>query len=179
MQPVTIVNLQCWCVAGRAAGSSLKLLLISSCRPCAFARTSSSALGGPASHGHILFPPFLPTEGTRPARPATRASGSQLVRVHYDCPSVFPVGARPPLPGPLLSIPKPSTNRRCALSVASLLDRARLACALDRHPSLRNTFNLHPHNQRRPNGRPIPLLGPLPPLPPQHPRLQHLPQDPG
>jgi len=130
-------------------------------------------------HMAISCFPHLPTEGTRLAQPATRASGSQLVRVHYDCPSVFPVDARLPLPGPLLPIPKPSTNRRCALSVASLLDRARLACALDKHPSLRNTFNLHPHNQWRPNGRPIPLLGPLPPLPPQHPRLQHLPQDPG
>jgi hypothetical protein len=32
---------------------------------------------------------------------------------------VFTVRACPPLPAPLLSIPKPSTNRRCALSVAS------------------------------------------------------------
>jgi hypothetical protein len=54
------------------------------------------------------------------------------------------VCARPPLPGPLLSTPKPSTNRRCALSVASLLDKTRLACTLDKHPNLRNTFNLHP-----------------------------------
>jgi len=54
------------------------------------------------------------------------------------------VCTRPPLPGPLLSTPKPSTNRRCALSVASLLDKTRLACTLDKHPNLRNTFNLHP-----------------------------------
>ncbi len=88
---MTVVYLQCWCVAGRAAGSPLKLLLTSPCRPCAFARTSSSALGGPAPPGHILFVPSFSTDGTRPAWQATRAGGSQLVRVHYDCPSVFPV----------------------------------------------------------------------------------------
>ncbi len=65
MQLVTVAYLQCWCVAGRAAGSSLKSLLISPCRPCAFAHTSSSALGGLASYGHILVSPFSSTEGTR------------------------------------------------------------------------------------------------------------------
>ena len=69
--------------------------------------------------------------------------------------------ARPPLPGPLLSTPKPSTNRRCALSVASLLDKTRLACTLDKHPSFEKHFQSSPPNQWRPNGRPIPLLGPL------------------
>ena len=36
----------------------------------------------------------------------------------------FCVCARPPLPGPLLSTPKPSTNRRCAASVASHYKKA-------------------------------------------------------
>jgi len=75
MQPVTIVYPQCWSMAGRPAGSLLKLLPISPRCPCAFACTSSSALGGAASPGHILFVPSPPTGGTRLAWLATRAGG--------------------------------------------------------------------------------------------------------
>jgi hypothetical protein len=60
-----------------------------------------------------------------------------------------------------------------------VLDKTRLACTLDKHPSFEKHFQSSPPNQWRPSGRPIPLLGPLPPLPPRHPRPRHLPQDPG
>ncbi len=122
---------------------------------------------------------FLLHRGTRLAWPATRAGGSQLVRVHYDCPSVFPVCV----------LVRRCQARSCLFQ--NLAPTAAVLCLLRpfwiglawpvrwTSTQVREHFQSSTPQSMAANGQPLPLLDPLPPLPPQRPRLQHLPQDPG